>query len=38
MHIPFVSMFSVHMYSLSDPETLSFQVVRLSGELVSKAE
>lgn len=38
MHILFISLFSVHMYSPSDPETLSFQVVHLSGESVSKAE
>lgn len=38
MHILFISVFSVHMYSLSDLGTPSFQVVHLSGESVSKAE
>lgn len=38
MHILFIWMFSVQMYSLSDLGTLSFQVVHLSGESVSKAE
>lgn len=38
MHIPCVSMFFVQMYSRFDPEALPFQVVHLSGGLVSTAE
>lgn len=38
MRVPFVSLHIVHVYSPSDPETLSFQVVHLSRELVSNAE
>lgn len=38
VHIPCVSMFFVQMYSLFDPGTLPFQVVHLSGGLVSTAE